>query len=94
MKKILLCLLTGSLFATPGMLAKEIYGYQAWELSETPVRGPIHFDSANPKNATLIKDCTNDAVVYGGYYHNYHWYGQAIVKGTQSSVDGLYEIDM
>lgn len=30
MKKILLCLLTGSLFATPGMLAKEIYGYQAW----------------------------------------------------------------
>lgn len=94
MKKILLCLLTGSLFATPGMLAKEIYGYQAWERSETPVRGPIHFDSANPKNATLIKDCTNDAVVYGGYYHNYHWYGQAIVKGTQSSVDGLYEIDM
>lgn len=75
--------------------AMEIYGYQTWEpMSDTPYRGPIHFSSSNPADATHIADCSDMGVVYGGYYYNYHWYGQAIVKGTSSSVDGLYEIDM
>ncbi len=75
--------------------AVEIYGYQTWEpMTDTPFRGPIHFDSANPSDAVHIADCSDMGVVYGGFYHNYHWYGQAIVKGTSSSVDGLYEIDM
>ncbi len=63
-------------------------------MTETPFRGPIHFDSATPSDAVHIADCSDMGVVYGGFYHNYHWYGQAIVKGTSSSVDGLYEIDM
>ena len=75
--------------------ARTIYGYQAWEMVESsPQRGPVFFDSENPAQPAFIADNSEDAVVYGGFYCNYHWFGQAIVKGTQSSVDGLYEIDM
>lgn len=75
--------------------ARTIYGYQAWEMVESsPQRGPVFFDSENPSQPAFLADNSEDAVVYGGFYCNYHWFGQAIVKGTQSSVDGLYEIDM
>jgi len=95
MKHQLLTLGLAASFAIAQSSAVEIYGYQTWEpMTETPFRGPIHFDSATPSDAVHIADCSDMGVVYGGFYHNYHWYGQAIVKGTSSSVDGLYEIDM
>ncbi|MDE6208041.1 MAG: hypothetical protein K2M55_09560 [Muribaculaceae bacterium] len=95
MKKFYLGMLACMMMAG-NVEAKTIYGYQAWEnvyFSE-PTRGPLTFDSENPAQATLLKDCSDMGVFYGGYYFNYHWYGQAIVKGTQSTVDGMYEIDM
>lgn len=71
------------------------YGYQTWQPdADVPFRGPVKFDTSNPKDFTIIADRSNEGVAYGGYYFNYHWYGQFIVKGTQSSVEGLYEIDM
>ncbi len=95
MKKLLFLLLGGALTLAPDAAATVIYGYQTWEPdSETPFRGPVKFSAENPADLTAIADCSNMGVVYGGYYYNYHWYGQGIVKGTQSSVEGLYEIDM
>lgn len=95
MKKVLLAFGLMTVLVSYEAQAVEIYGYQTWEpMTDVPFRGPIHFDSATPGSVVKIADCSDMGVVYGGYYHNYHWYGQAIVKGTQSSVDGLYEIDM
>lgn len=95
MKKVLLAFGLLSAVTALEVRAVEVYGYQTWEpMTDVPFRGPIHFDSATPGDAVKIADCSDMGVVYGGYYHNYRWYGQAIVKGTQSSVDGLYEIDM
>lgn len=74
--------------------ATDIYGYQGWEFSETPTRGPIRFPAEDPRAATMIADQTEEPVIYAGYYLDYHWYVQVIKKGTQSSVDGLYELDM
>lgn len=97
MNKLLLlgvaALLAGA--GTDALHAKTIYGYQAWEMvGDSPRRGPVYFDSETPGQATFLADNSDGAVVYGGFYCNYHWFGQAIVKGTQSSVDGLYDIDM
>ncbi len=97
MKK-LITLCVGALLAVGApaeVSAKTIYGYQAWEMGpETPFRGPITISSENPSQTVQIADNSEDGVVYGGFYCNYRWFGQVIVKGTQSSVDGLYEIDM
>ena len=75
--------------------ATVIYGYQTWEPgSELPFRGPVKFEASAPGKFTKLADCSNEGVVRSGYYYNYHWYGQLIQKGTESVVDGLYEIDM
>lgn len=95
MKKLFFLLIGGALAIAPEATATVIYGYQTWEPdTETPFRGPVKINSENPAELTPIADCSDMGVVYGGYYYNYHWYGQGIVKGTQSSVEGLYEIDM
>lgn len=95
MKKLFFLLIGGALAIAPDANATVIYGYQTWEPdTETPFRGPVKINSENPAELTPIADCSDMGVVYGGYYYNYHWYGQGIVKGTQSSVEGLYEIDM
>lgn len=75
--------------------AKTMYGYQVWEPYATnSTTGPVRFDSASPSDMTLIANCSSMGHVYSGYYLDYHWLGQAIVKGTQSSVDGFYDIDL
>lgn len=94
MKKFLL-FLTAAVGFSMTADAITIYGYQTWQPgAETPFRGPVKFDSEKPGEFTKIADYSNEGVVYSGYYFNYHWYGQMIEKGTQSSVNGLYEIDM
>lgn len=95
MKKLLPLLAGMALLSTATAQATVIYGYQTYEpVTEYPLRGPICFDTSDPGTPTIIADCSDMGVVYGGYYYNYHWYGQGIVKGTQSSVEGLYDIDM
>ncbi len=95
MKKLSIISLTVVALLPFSAQAKTIYGYQTWEAGiEQAWRGPVSFDSDNPSNMQRIADCSDMSIVYSGYYYNYHWYGQAIVKGTQSSVEGLYEIDM
>lgn len=94
MKKFLLAVVAVMLsFATAH--ASTMYAYQAWQPgTASPVRGPICFDTAYPSNAHLIADCSNMGVIYGGFYLDYHWIGQVIKQGTQSSVEGLYDINM
>lgn len=96
MKKLSIISLTVVALLPPtNAQAKTIYGYQTWESGiEQAWRGPVSFDSDNPGNMQRIADCSDMSIVYSGYYYNYHWYGQAIVKGTQSSVEGLYDIDI
>lgn len=95
MKKHLLLLFTCGALALPQANASVIYGYQAFEPAVAkPFRGPICFDSATPNQPTHIADCSSANIVYSGYYINYHWYGQAIVNGTTSTVDGLYDINL
>lgn len=94
MKKLLACLMFAAAVAVPAQ-AEVLFGYQTWQPgTDSPVRGPIRFDSDNTSNATLLANCSNMGVVYGGYYLDYHWYGQVIKQGTQSTVDAFYEIDM
>ncbi len=95
MKKFLLIFagmaLAGSLCAS----ARTIYGYQTWQPdTDAPKRGPIKFDPSAPENLTLIADQSGEGVVYGGYYLDYHWFGQVTNKGTQSSIKGFYDIDL
>lgn len=94
MKKLLLAMAVG-LLSVHTADASTIYAYQAWQPGvNAPVRGPICFDADDPLDVKLISDCSNEGVVYGGYYIDYHWIGQVIKQGTQSSVDGLYDIDL
>lgn len=95
MKKFYIMGMVAAALLPPAVQSRTVYGYQAWEFGvEHAWRGPVSFDSDRPGTMRRIADCSDMSIVYGGYYYNYHWYGQAIVKGTQSSVEGLYEIDM
>ena len=95
MKKQLLSLLCGGILVYAPCEAKTLYGYQVWEpYASESVTGPVSFDASNPGDCRIIADCSDLGHVYSGYYLNYHWYGQVIVKGTQSSVEGFYDIDL
>lgn len=96
MKKLILTAAMAAMLGTAAQARTEMYGYQTWDPnSATPYTGPVKFDPATPADVTHIgPDRTGQGHVYGGYYYNYHWYGQVIANGTQSSVVGLYEIDM
>ena len=75
--------------------ARTIYGYQTWQPStQTPVRGPVKFDPLSPDKVSIIANQSDEGVVYGGYYVDYHWFGQVTNKGTQSSIKGFYDIDL
>ena len=95
MKKFLICLLACAAAASASTSdATVIYGYQAFEPLESPKRGPVFFDTSDPAKFNFIADNTDESIIYAGYYLDYHWYGQAILRGTTSSVEGLYDIDM
>lgn len=96
MKKSLLLFLL--LFLAAGVMQSQvtIYGYRNWQQSnpESCKKGPVKFSSATPGTVTLIADQTSLGSVYASTYFNYKWYGQVTKYGTQSSVEGLYTIDM
>ena len=91
---LLLALLTVStamLDAGPVIYAYRNYQYDAREAS---VCGPVKFDAESPTQVTLIADQTRKGDCYAGTYYNYKWYAQITLNGTQSSVEGLYSIDL
>lgn len=58
------------------------------------VTGPVTFNSDDPSVVNLIADQTTLGRIYAGEYVNYKWYALITKPGTQSSVEGLAEIDM
>lgn len=73
-----------------------IYAYRNWQQSN-PVnvqKGPVKFSSDNLGVVELIADQSTLGAVYAGTYFNYKWYAQVTKPGTQSSLEGLYTIDM
>ncbi len=96
MRKQLLSLLV-ALFAV--VLATNaqttIYSYRSWQnVDGDPVSGPIKYPSNNPRNVTLIANQSKLGHVYAGAYYNYKWYAQVTKPGTQSTIEGLYTIDI
>ena len=96
MKKnyILLFVLFMHMFAVQ---ATTIYAYRSFQRdagSTASVRGPVKFDTSNPRAISLIADQSKMGICYAGTYYNYKWYAQVTQAGTQSTVDGLYTIDM
>ena len=73
-----------------------IYAYRNWQPSNptSSVKGPVKFSSDNPGQLSLIADQSRLGNVYAAAYYNYKWYAQVTVSGMQSSVEGLYTIDM
>lgn len=56
--------------------------------------GPVTFNSNKPSDVFLIDDQTSLGRIYAGEYVNYKWYALITKPGTQSSVEGLAEIDI
>lgn len=73
-----------------------IYAYRTWQESNpTSVKkGPVKFSSADPSQVELIADQSRLGSVYAGTYYNYKWYAQVTQAGTQSTLEGLYTIDL
>lgn len=88
---MLMGIATLSAVASPIIYAYRNYQYDAREAS---VCGPVAMDAANPAQVTLIADQTRRGDCYAGTYYNYKWYAQITLNGTQSSVEGLYSIDL
>ena len=73
-----------------------IYAYRNWQQSN-PVnvqKGPVKFSSDNLGVVELIADQSTLGAVYAGTYFNYKWYAQVTKPGTQSSLEGLYTIEV
>ena len=68
-----------------------IWAYCSYQLGVT---GPITFRANSPEAVTLLADQSNMGRVYASTYFNYKWYGQVTHIGTQTSIDGLFTIDM
>ncbi len=72
-----------------------IYAYRSYQpYDKADVTGPIKFDAHDPEHPVLIADQSKLGHVYAGTYYNYKWYGQVTHYGTQTTIDGLYTIDM
>lgn len=86
-----------ALLCVLGAKATTIYAYRSYQRDAGDigsVRGPVKFDTSNPRSITLIADQSKLGVSYAGSYYNYKWYAQITQVGTQSSVEGLYSIDL
>lgn len=73
-----------------------IYAYRSYQpYDKADVTGPVKFPANDPVNGlVLIADQSKLGHVYAGTYYNYKWYGQVTHYGTQTTIDGLYTIDM
>ena len=96
MKKLIFSLAV-ALLATVATVSAQttIYAYRSWQnVQGNAVTGPIKYPSNNPRAVTLIADQSKLGNVYAGAYYNYKWYAQVTKPGTQSTVEGLYTIDL
>lgn len=95
MKKVYTLILAVVAACAVATAQPTIYGYRTFQRSaETEENGPVKFDAKSPSNVTLIANQSKLGKVYAGTYYNYKWYAQVTTQGTQSSIDGLYTIDM
>lgn len=95
MKKVYAFILTIAAACGAANAQPTIYGYRTFQRSaETEENGPVKFDATSPSNVTLIANQSKLGKVYAGTYYNYKWYAQVTAQGTQSTVEGLYTIDM
>lgn len=87
-----LCLMMMSFIS---MAQPTIWAYRSYQpYDKADVTGPIAFPANDPEAVTLLADQSKLGHVYAGTYFNYKWYGQVTHYGTQTSIDGLYTIDM
>lgn len=88
----LLSLVSASAYET------TIWSYRTWQAETNPaVTGPIKYKAVYngaDKDLVLIADQSKLGHAYAGAYYNYDWYVQIIKPGTQSTVEGLYLMDM
>lgn len=89
----LLSLVSASAYET------TIWSYRAWQAeTNPPVSGPIKYkavyNGADKGNLVLIADQSKLGKAMSGGYYNYEWYVQVIKPGTESSVEGLYTMNM
>lgn len=73
-----------------------IYAYRSFQesYSQSTQKGPIKYLTTNPSDVELIADQTRMGSIYSGEYYNYKWYAQVTQLGTQSTLEGLYTIDL
>ncbi len=94
MRTLLSCL-TAVLIAASALAQPTIWAYRSYQpYDKADITGPITFPADDPENVTLLADQSKMGHVYAGTYYNYKWYGQVTHYGTQTSIDGLYTIDM
>lgn len=96
MKKFLLSILGGIMSVCAISAQTTIYAYRSFQASnpQTVKKGPVKFLATAPSNVQLIADQTKMGSVYAGEYYNYKWYAQVTQLGTQSTLEGLYTIDL
>ncbi len=96
MKKLFSCLAVALLAIVSIANAQTtIYSYRSWQnVSGNAETGPIKYPSDNPRAVTLIANQSKMGHVYAGAYCNYKWYAQVTKPGTQSTLEGLYTIDI
>ena len=96
MKKLIFSLAVALLSMVSTVNAQTtIYAYRCWQNVEgNAVTGPVKFSTENPSIVTLIADQSKMGHVYAGAYYNYKWYAQVTKPGTQSTIEGLYTIDI
>lgn len=94
MKKIYLLL--AAAMATVSLYGETtIYGFRNYQANDgLSVKGPVKISATDPSKVTLIADQSSLGSVYAGTYFNYKWYAQVTKAGTNSTLDGLYTIDM
>ncbi len=102
MRKLLLIIIlmfcTHTMFAqhyatSTGITLHAFRNFQA-DRPASYTAGPVTFSSNKPSEVHLIEDQTALGRIYAGEYVNYKWYALITKPGTQSSVEGLAEIDI
>lgn len=95
MSRFLLSVFTAFIMTFASAAQPTIWAYRSYQpYDKADVTGPITFPANNPEAVTLLADQSKLGHVYAGTYYNYKWYGQVTHYGTQTSIDGLYTIDM
>lgn len=95
MARFFISVFLAMMLSVASLAQPTIWAYRSYQpYEQTGVTGPITFRANSPEVVTLLADQSNMGRVYAGTYFNYKWYGQVTHIGTQTSIDGLFTIDM